>query len=124
MFAGASTTFSTSGLTQSTGSIAIVGATDLASDATRDILYVADPQNGLWLVRQASSATPVPVGPIAMSQVASVSLDAASDRLVVGAGAGAYVFENAGTLTAGSTVPAASVVAAGGAALISSAAFN
>lgn len=122
VFAAASTNFSISGLTQPTGTIAIPGAVDVALDASRDILYVADSQRGLWVVQQASSATPVLVGPIAMAQVSSVSVDVVADRLVVGAGTSAYVFDHASALTATSVFPAASITTSGG--IISSAAFN
>ena len=123
VFAAASTKFSTSGLTQPTGAIDIPGAVDVALDATHDILYVADSQHGLWLVQQPGTATPVLVGPITMTQVGSVSVDAVTDRLVVGAGAGAYVFEHASALTATSMFPSAAVVTTGSG-VISSAAFN
>ncbi len=123
VFSAASTKFATSGLTQPTGTIDLPGAVDVALDTSHDILYVADSQHGLWLVQQASSATPVLVGPITMVQVGSVSVDAVTDRLVVGAGASAYVFEHASALTAASVFPSAAVVTTGSGA-ISSAAFN
>lgn len=123
VFAAASTKFATSGLTQPTGIIDIPGAVDVSLDASRDILYVADSQHGLWVVQQASSATPVLVGPITMAQVSSVSVDPVADRLVVGAGTNAYVFDHASTLTAGSVFPSAGVVTTGSG-VISSAGFN
>jgi len=123
VFSAASTKFSTSGLTGPTGTIDIPGAVDVAHDASHDILYVADSQHGLWVVQQASSATPVLVGPITMTQVGSVSVDAVTDRLVVGAGTSAYVFDHASTLTAASVFPSAAVVTTGSG-VISSAAFN
>ena len=119
----ASTKFATSGLTQPTGTIDIPGAVDVALDASHDILYVADSQHGLWVVQQASSATPVLVGPITKAQVSSVSVDGVTDRLVVGAGASAYVFDHASALTAASVFPSAAVVTTGSG-VISSAAFN
>ena len=122
VFSAASTNFAGSGLLQPTGTIAIPGAVDVAHDATRDILYVADAQQGLWVVQQASSATPVLVGPIAMAQVDSVSVDVVADRLVVGAGTSAYVFDHASALTATSAFPSAAVTTNGG--VISSAGFN
>ena len=122
VFAAASTKFSTSGLTQPTGTIDIPGAVDVALDASRDLLYVADSQHGLWVVQQAGSATPVLVGPIAMAGVSSVSVDAVTDRLVVGAGASGYVFAPASAITTASVFPAAAVTTSSG--VISSAAFN
>ncbi len=124
VFDAASTTYSTSGLQTPTSTIAIDGATDIAVDAAHDALYVADPTQGLWIVRQASTGSPVVVGPLAMAGVTSVSLDSASDRLVVGAGGSAYVFDQASSLTAGSPFPAATVVDAGSGSAISSAAFH
>ncbi len=123
VFSAASTKFATGGLTAPTGTIDIPGAVDVALDASHDILYVADSQHGLWVVQQASSASPVLVGPITMAQVGSVSVDGVTDRLVVGAGASAYVFDHASTLTAASVFPSAAVVTTGSG-VISSAAFN
>ena len=123
VFAAASTKFSTNGLAQPTATIDIPGAIDVALDASHDILYVADSQHGLWVVQHASGAAPVLVGPIAMAQVGSVSVDAVTDRLAVGAGASAYLFEHASTLSATSVFPPAAVVTTGSG-VISSAAFN
>ena len=124
VYAAASTTFGTGGLERPTSTLAIAGAADIAFDASHDILYVADPQHGLWIVQQASTANPVLVGPIAMAQVNSVSVDATNDRLVVGAGTSAYVFDDASTLAGGSSFPPATVVTAGSSDSISSAAFR
>ena len=123
VYPAASATFATSGLQSPSRNIGIAGAVNVALDASRDILYVADAQRGLWIVQQASSAAPILVGPVAMARTNFVAVDPANDRLVVGAGTNAYVFENASTLGAGAVFPAPSVVGSGSDTL-SSAAFH
>ena len=82
-------------------------------DTARDILYVADPAAGLWIVQHASTATPVVVGPLQMTDATLLASDAASDRLYVVAAQNLYVLAHASGLTSAAIVPAPTVTNSG-----------
>jgi len=83
----------------------------MAVDEQRDILYVPDTSTGLGIVRNASTSTQT-VAKLAVPCL-TVAVDSAHDRVYVGAYSNAYVFDNASTLGASSTVPAVAVQATG-----------
>ena len=92
------------------------GAGHLTVDGTRDIAYVSSFSTAkIYIVHGASSASGlVPLIEIAFpvpssSGIATLKVDPLHDRLYVSVGQSVYLFENASTLTAGSSVPVASV---------------
>jgi hypothetical protein len=91
-----------------------VTGSGLALDASRDRLYVADTSRGIHIVSQASSSTSYSdLGAIAVANARIITLDQPNDRLYVGAYNNAYVLDNVSALSAGATVPGASITAAG-----------
>ncbi|MBK6006777.1 hypothetical protein JJB11_11810 [Ramlibacter ginsenosidimutans] len=91
-----------------------IAVTGIAIDPGRDRLYAADPSGGVTIVNGASAASPVTVGTVALPNARVVAVDAAQDRLYVGAYDKAYVLGHASTLAAGTSVPGAALVGASG----------
>ncbi|MFI4927309.1 MAG: hypothetical protein ACHP7E_06445 [Burkholderiales bacterium] len=91
-----------------------IAVTGVAIDPGRDRLYAADPSRGVTIVNGASTASPVTVGTAALPNARVVAVDAALDRLYVGAYDKAYVLDHASRLAAGTSVPAAALVGASG----------
>jgi hypothetical protein len=90
------------------------GVAGVAIDPGRDRLYAADPFGGVTIVNGASTASPVTIGTVAVPNARVVAVDAAQDRLYVGAYDKAYVLDHASSLAAGTLVPAAALVGAPG----------
>ncbi len=115
-FAGASTLTTGAPVTRTIDGVDGTGSFLISVDAQRDILYVPSAAAGLGIVRAASNPTPV-VGtlefPSDTSCCVSAAVDSRNDRLYVGSYTNAYVLNNASTLTAGSSLPAASVTQPG-----------
>ena len=88
----------------------------LASDSSRDLVYIADGAgSGVWLMQGASTASPTLVGPVPLPATpSSVAVDMANDRLYLSAGGGVYVIDHASGLTPAATIPAPAIVGASG----------
>ena len=88
----------------------------LASDSSRDLVYIADGAgSGIWLMQGASTASPTLVGPVPLPAApSSVAVDMANDRLYLSAGGNVYVVDHASSLTAATPIPAPAIVGAGG----------
>jgi hypothetical protein len=86
--------------------------TGIAIDASRDRLYAADPFGGVTIVNGASTASAVSIGTVVLPNARVAAVDAAQDRLYVGAYDKAYVLDHASSLVAGTSAPG--VALAGG----------
>jgi len=96
------------GLLQQTRGINVSGGNGVAVDPLRDRVYVSDVFHGVHLITQASTASPTIAGTMVLANAQFVTLDAANDRLYVGAYDKAYIFNQASLLGPGSS-PAAGV---------------
>jgi hypothetical protein len=87
-----------------------IDGVSIALDPGRDIVYIADAHQALWVVQQASGDSPTLVGPIALPAVPQdVTSDPADDRLYVGAGGHVYLLDHASTLAVGASIPAPAI---------------
>ncbi|MCK9684616.1 hypothetical protein [Scleromatobacter humisilvae] len=88
----------------------------LASDSSRDLLYIADGAgSAVWLMQGASTASPTLVGPVPLPAApSSIAVDTANDRLYLSAGGNVHVVDHASSLTAATPIPAPAIVGASG----------
>jgi len=86
----------------------VVSASGLAVDTARDRLYVADVSAGIRFVGSASASSTTTAGTVPIPNAHFATVDAANDRLYVGAYDKAYILDGASALVDG-TLPKAAV---------------